>query len=368
MGYGKTLITAGMVGALAVSVGTRPAQATGLDVVPGSRYTSVRAASLGGAYLPLADDGASGLFYNPAGIGKIRGTRLELANLQFQLNSQFIGNFDMDFYKVTSLSAYKSSLVNHPNSMPGVGAAFAPTFSFRGFSVGLLAESRFAGKTDTAEIRYRSRYLLVPAAGYALRLASGVVRIGYSVQWVNKAEGDNIVPMTQSPLGWNQYLDKGSGLSHNAGFSLTLPFEYLPSAHVVARNIGTLRYSSSAVMPLAANPYGKPRDEPMQVDAAMGFTSKAGGGASFNLVGEWRDMTNTSGVSLMGHLSVGAEMNFRENFFLRLGIGSGYPSLGLGFRTRKADLNLGWYSEETGQTFRSERDARFALQYQIRAF
>ena len=45
--------------------------------MPGARYLSARGAALGDAMLPWGDDGASGLFYNPASLGKIRNTKLD---------------------------------------------------------------------------------------------------------------------------------------------------------------------------------------------------------------------------------------------------------------------------------------------------
>src|SRR5690606_24664564 len=74
--------------------------------VPGSRYTSARAAAMGDAFLPLADDAAAALFYNPAGLGKIRGNWFEPLNLQLQANSGYFSNVSLDFYKVLSLNSY----------------------------------------------------------------------------------------------------------------------------------------------------------------------------------------------------------------------------------------------------------------------
>ncbi len=340
----------------------------GGDTIPGSRYTSGRAVALGGAYLALADDGAGGLFYNPAAIGKIKGPGAELVNLQLQLNAHYVNTFDLNFFKITSLSSDASVLGQNLRAFPGVSGALVPTVFFRGFTLGLLAESRFAGTSDGTNIHYRSNYQLVPTFGTALRLASGVVRIGYSLQWVNRATGDLTVAATATPLGWNQGLAQGSAISHNVGFAVTLPYTNLPSLNAVVRNLGTAHYSSFTLAPMAANSSGLPADEPMSVDFGLGLTPKLGSGATFSWVLDWRDATNTSHMPLLGHISTGAEYGFRNQFFLRGGIGSGYPTAGVGLRTRKADFHLTWFSEETGTSFRSERDVRFVLHYQVRAF
>jgi len=54
---------------------------------------------------------------------------------------------------------------------------------------------------------------------------------------------------------------------------------------------------------------------------------------------------------------------------LRLGLAyGGYPSAGIGFEKKNAEFHLSYYTVELGQTFRSNRDARFMMQYQVRAF
>ena len=48
--------------------------------------------------------------------------------------------------------------------------------------------------------------------------------------------------------------------------------------------------------------------------------------------------------------------------------GEGYPSAGVGFKMKKGELNLTWFSEEIGTYYHSQRDVRFMFQYQMRAF
>ena len=351
-----------------LSLALSPTVDAASGLLQGSRYTSARGVAMGDAFLPLADDGASALFYNPAGLGKIRKLSVEPMNIQFQMNSEYVSHFDTNFYKITSLSSYAPVLAKSPGAFPGVSAAYVPTFAFRDFGFGMLLENRLAATASNGLVHYRSRYSLIPTAGGALRLASGILRIGYSLQWVNQTSGDVTVPATSGPLGYDQKLSQGSALSHNLGFALSLPFAYLPSFNIVARNVGTAKYRGFSLLPVAKNSSGTPLDEPMTVDASISFQPKTGVGGGFNLVLQGRDLTNQSGISLLTRLAVGSEFTFREKLALRFGIGNGYPSLGLGLKTAKAEFSLSWFSEETGASFRSERDTRYILQYQVRAF
>lgn len=347
---------------------TQSAWAAGNDRIPGSRYTSGRGAALGDSFIGLADDVSSSLFYNPAGLGKLSGFALDPLNIQFQANKDLVGQFGTDWYKFTSLSGYKDELTGNPRTFPGGSFGILPAFGVQGFGFGLLYQSSVAATSDGTNIRYRSKYQLIPTAGFGMSLASGVLRVGYSLQWVNQASGDKTVAATSSPLGYNQSLAEGAGFSHNFGMSLTLPYIYQPSFHLVARNIAGLKFSQDSLMSLAKNPSGRPDTQKMSADFAAGFVTKIGAGVNMNHTFTYRDFTDTSKTARLAHLALGLELTFRDVFFIRGGYGSGYPSAGVGFRTELSELNLAWFSEEVGAGLRSERDIRYIFHYIMRAF
>lgn len=344
------------------------AWATGGDRIPGSRYVSGRGAALGDSYIGLADGLGDSFFYNPAAIAKIKGFALEPLNLQFQTNNDLVGQFGTDWYKFTSLSGYKDQLTQNPGEFPGGSLSVMPAFGFQGFGAGLLYQSRTSATSDGTNIRYRSTYQLIPTAAVGLRLASGVLRLGYSIQWVNQASGDKTVASTTSPLGYNQGLAEGSGFSHNFGASLTLPYVYQPSIHVVARNIGGLSLNGKSLMSLSKNSSGTPTNEEMSLDSSIGFVTKLGAGVNMNQSVTYRDFTDASNTARMAHIALGLELAFRDSFFIRAGYGSSYPSAGIGIRTEHSELNLAWFSEEVGSGLRSERDIRYIFHYILRAF
>lgn len=339
-------------------------------VVPGSRYTSARGAALGDAFLPLADDGASALFYNPAGIAKIRHPSVEPLNMELKGNSDFVSMLNRNSVKATSLSSYAPTVEGHEPKAPELGATLFPNASFRGFAIGLLMQSDLKSQAQGQTIINQSRYQLIPAAGGAVRLFSGIVRLGYSIQYVNEAIGPATLNSTGSPtpLGYNQGLQTGAGFSHTFGAALTLPWVYLPSLNFVARNAFGTRYSSKPLMTLADNSSGTPPTEKMSFDGSLSYVSKVGRGSYFNVVAEYRDATNTSHTTTMERAAFGLEFSLRDAVFLRGGLGSGYPCMGIGMRRKKAEFNLSWYSVEDGSTYKSQRNIQYLLQYVIRAF
>ena len=362
-----------MVAARAVVLGCLVFGQPGLareDVVPGSRYTSARAAAMGDAYLPLGDDGASGLFYNPASLGRIRGAQVEPLNLSMYANSAYASMMGgLDFYKFPSLSQYASTLQKHPGDYAGAGFGLFSGGYMRGFAVGALLQSHLAARANAdGSISYRSLYQFVPTIGTGWRLGGGVVRIGYSLQWVNQASGSLTVPSGTEPLGYNQAISQGSALSHNIGFALTLPVAYLPSVNFVGRNLLTAKFSSFSLLPLARNSSGPPPDEQATYDVSFSVQPKLGSGSYVNFVLEYRDVTNVSGVSLWGRAVAGTEFSIKDSFFIRGGWGGGYPSAGIGIRKKGGEFALTWYSEEVGAGYHDLRDQRFLMQYQVRAF
>jgi hypothetical protein len=342
------------------------------DIVPGPRYVDGRAAALGGASLPIGDDAAAALFNNPADVGKFRGQHIEPINFELYGNSGYVGNFsltDPSFYKVTSLSSYYPTLVKNPGSYASIGGSELASFWMKSFAFGVLMQSHMAAlENQDGTVTYRSTYQLIPTMATGFRLAGGIIRIGYSMQWVNEAVGLVTADPTQATLGYNQNLQQGSAISHNLGMALTLPVAYLPQFDLVARNVLGANYSSFSLYSFSPNPTGPPQTDPMTVDASFSIQPKLGSGAYMNFVTEYRDVLDASQVPVMGRLAFGAEFSFRDSVFLRGGWGSGYPDLGVGFRRANGEFNLTWFSEDVGASYHALRDTRFMLQYSIRAF
>jgi hypothetical protein len=341
------------------------------DLIPGSRYTSARAAAMGDAYLPLGNDIPSGLFYNPADLGRFRKFVAEPINFSFYINQPAASAIGSNTAKLPSLSGYLPTLQASPSSqMSGSGGAIFAGIGMPGFAVGILSQVETAGRVNTdGTVTYRSLYQIIPTMGFGARMFNGLFRMGYSFQWVNTSIGMPTVNPSDS-IGYNQNLQRGSALSHNFGASLIFPVKTLPSLDFVARNIGIAKYNSSASLTsaLTTQPVGTPSDEPMTFDGAMSFHPRLGWGVTGHLVFEDRDMTNQSGVDLMGHLAMGIELDFSEKFFLRGGMGSGYWNGGLGLKRKGAELSLTYTTIEVGTHYLDQGDTRFLLQYQMRSF
>lgn len=220
---------------------------------------------------------------------------------------------------------------------------------------------------DGDEIRYRTLYQIVPAAGFGIRLAEGIIRLGYSLQWVNASVAD-VTANEDEVSSYNEGLQRGAGISHNVGFAMTFPIRLLPAINVVARNVGGLKYQPLSLVPIGGSATETPADEEMSLDAAFSLHPRLGKGSELNFVAQYRDVSNTSGTGVLTRASLGMELNLRETIFLRAGFGSGAPSAGFGLKTNSADFSFAWFTEEIGTGSSSLKDTRFMLQFQIRTF
>ncbi len=336
------------------------------DIIPGSRYTSAAGAAMGDAYLPMGDSVADGLFYNPANLARIRRTEVELLNFTGYLNTPFLTTASSNFYQATSLSSYASTLQRSPGQNSGLGGQLLVSGGFPGFGFGILGLSQLAGMaTSTGKITYRSLYQIVPSIGSGFRLFDGVLRLGYSLQWVNQAVGTKTVNVT-STIGYDQGLAQGAGFSHNFGIAVTAPIQTLPSFNAVLRNAFNTYYGPSMIFPLSSSPNGLPPTDLMSLDASLSIQPRLGRGAILTVVLEERDIMNSSGDAFLGHFALGMEIDFRNRFFLRGGWGGGYPSAGIGLSRPGAEFSIAWYTEEIGTGYLSQGDTRFVLQYQLR--
>lgn len=335
------------------------------DVVPGSRFTNARAAAMGDAFLPLGDDGMSALFYNPALVGKFRKTSFDALNIQLSANQNYAANIDGNFLNVINLSNFRSTLASHIGDFMGAGGSLSTAFYGRGFAIGALYENQmYAAQSSDGRIHIKSRYQFIPSAATGIRLADGILKLGYSIQWVNQAVGNQSVDPATQPVGYTENIPQGSGFSHNAGVTLTLPTSYLPTFSVVARNILGTSYSGPSLIPFSSNSTSSPATENMTIDASFSVEPKLGRGGLLNLVLQMRDITNDSGVSLWGRACAGVEIDFRGKFAVRGGWRGGYPSLGIGVMAKKSQFSFTWYSEDIGVG----RDIRYMVQLQLKAF
>lgn len=336
------------------------------DSIPGPVYQSGRAAAMGNAFLPLGDDPASALFYNPAALGHVQKFHAEPLNIALVPSTGYLSSLNQNFFQIFSLAGFAQQLAANPNTWQGMNLALFPNVGWKFFAVGLLGQMDFLARNDGAgNLRYRTRYDLIPAASAGVKLANGVVRLGYTLQWVHTSMGDQTVSAAAA-TSYTQGLYGGAGFSHNAGFALTFPIKMLPQFNVVARNILGLQYSAATLMPF--RDAGPPPTQPMSIDISGSLHPRFGKGHLLNLVFQWNDITGSSGYRILSRLALGAEVSFRDFLYFRVGMANIFPTAGFGLKTRTSEFNFAYTHDQIGTAEAPERNDKIMFQFKAAIF
>ena len=339
-----------------------------LDQIPGSRYTSAQVAAQGDAALALPDDVMSGLFYNPALLGKIKRAKFEFLNMALSPSWGLLTSSGVNPSKIFNLNQSKDWMSSRGDLSFGSSERYSISFGVGGWALGLLAQAETVGKAiDPGLIYFRSSFQLIPSLGYGRSFLNGLVRLGYSLQWVNQASGVGLSPSSQS-MSYVSGLTQGSGFSHQAGFALTVPIRSLPEFGIIARNIGGMNYSSYSLIHFAKNSPGVPPAEPMTLDGVVSLHPAFGSLSVFHLSLAYRDLTHQSKARVRDHVALGAELVLSHRVMLRGGMRGMYPSFGLGYQGRRADLSLAYYIENVGLSTLEVKSSQLIFQYSLRAF
>lgn len=335
-----------------------------MDVIPGSRYTSVRIAALGDSAFSLGDDMGTGLFYNPANLAKIRKFNLEIFNYSILGSSAWLQNLNGNSFNVFNLGSFSPTLDAHPNQRFGSGWSFFPSISFPYVTLGVLTQNEFAAKSNgDGTITYQTVCQLIPAIGTGARFFNGVLRLGYSLQYVNQTVGTQTGD-SSSGLNYTSGALQGSGLSHTFGMSVVAPMPALPTFSVVVRNAFNTVYSSSALVGFTSNSGGAPATEPMTIDTAFSFNTRVTAGVVSHWSVAYRDLQNQSGISSpFAHLGAGVEFAIKDSFFLRAGIRTGYLSGGVAIKKPGTEVGISWFQEEIGSSYLGQADSKWMFQF-----
>ena len=328
---------------------------------PAVRYISPHGQSLGGMTLPLSEETGNALFNNPAALARNTKFRAEYLNLNFDLNSSVLGSFSSS-YGVSSLGGFTSTLNSNVNKIHSAGMGNLTAVSWGGLAVGLLFQERVRAYSDGTNVHYETISNLVPAVGYGLALARGVMRLGYSIQLVSQASGVAQAP-SDSSAAYLKGISEGKGISHTASVNFVFPFAYTPTLSILARNVFGLHYLQKGLISRASSPTGVPADEPMSVDAAFNFNVRISGPVKSNWYIQFKDLTHASSMGLLDRLSLGMDLGVSRAVSFRVGLNNLQFSGGIGYRSDTSEINLAYYQEQTPFPSISKWDTRYALQY-----
>ena len=309
--------------------------------------------------------GPYAMFYNPANLSsKETKTVIQPINMQLDANPGLLGQ-GLSVGSFANLSSLYGSLKKTPDNYVSGRYSIYPNLTSRYFSFGLLyekAQGAMVRSTDGALI-VRARDRFAPSAATSLRLLSGILRFGLSLQLLTVGAADEtyLVPVNTSSLSYGSAIKSGMGISKNVGVTVTLPIRYLPSFSLVGRDLASTTYSSRGLLSFGSA--GKPTAQPMTFDLAISGTMYLTRRIELKGEFDYKDVTLALGGTVLQRGFMGADLVFFDLIHLRGGLAHGYFTGGLGFDTRKSSLDIATYADEFGSALRGSADRRYVFQY-----
>lgn len=332
-------------------------------------YTNARALGMGGSLIGVTSDETS-LYRNPANLGSVRKYFGSIVDPELEGQGTFTDIVRAgSFTKAVEVEHMAGELAKNPGEFYHARVQFTPSFTTKNFGFGLLYRNELnavVSKTATTLMDTFYQNDLGAVVGMNQSLFGGVVKIGASAKAINRIE---VVSSTLAVSGGSFALSniaaEGSAIAYDAALMIQLPYAWVPTLTGVVRDIGDTQFNLRSGV--RATTVSQPATVKQSVDAAISlFPIHANKIRSVWTI-EYRDITDSRKEDwARKRLHVGAEINFKDVFFLRLGANQGYATGGIEISSEKLSWQISSYGEEIGTKAKPLEDRRYATRILIR--
>lgn len=332
-------------------------------------YTNTRALGMGGALIGVTSDETS-LYRNPANLGSVRKYFGTLIDPELEGQGTFTDIVRSDsFTKAVEVKEMAGQLQKNPGEFYHAKAQFTPSFTTKNFGFGLLYRNELnavVSKTATTLMDTFYQNDLGAVLAFNQSLFGGVIKIGASAKAINRIE---IVSSTLTVSGGSFALSdiaaEGSAIAYDAAMMVQLPYAWVPTLTGVVHDIGDTEFNVRNGV--RAKTVSQPATVKQSVDAAISLNPIHGNKIRSVWTVEYRDITDSRKEDwARKRLHVGAEINFKDIFFLRLGSNQGYVTAGIEIASEKLAWQISSYGEEIGTKAAPKEDRRYATRILIR--
>lgn len=325
-------------------------------------FQGVRPLGMGGAFTAVADD-ENALFYNPAGLDKVKGWGLGVLNPLVEVNKEGV-----DFYKdardtdLNDTVEVTRLLQDHIGDYLHARAALFPNYYTRYFAMGALGQvtvnaqpnNEAFPELDVSAFASGSGHV---AAGYGF--FDGVLRIGAGAKYVYGKRLEEVY--TAADIAAEGFEDRvrdedlqtGSGIGFDAGAMLEFPVVLKPTLAVMVQNIGDVDLGDAGELPQQVN-----------VGASL---SHAFSWLTVTGAADYVDVTKDVGLDddVYKRLHFGLEAKLPKVLALRCGLYQGYASFGGTLDLGILQVDYATYAEELGSSAGDRADRRHSLQVSL---
>lgn len=347
-------------------------------------HYGLRPLGMGNAYVAVADD-FNALFYNPAGLARLKSWDMEIINpfLMATSNVKGLVNDAQSNLDSGSTEDTLDLLEKHTGENFGIGFGLTPHWVFPGFGVGLGLEGSVsavfhrdvtvdldAGVRAVLPIAFAKSFLQDRLSlGFAVKLrARGGIDQNFSMDDIEAFQSDKssgtagpvVAGQTETKRDLDEYVQAGTGYGADFGLLFTPTKVMEPTIGVSITDIGGTSYDAYDV---AGSSLGAPKIQLASLN--VGVSAKPWKG-DWSYVLAAIDMHSINQpYSFSKKLSLGLEGGLGNILKVQTGLYHGYATAGLQFDIGLLNLRVITYAEEIGTSAGYKPDRKVAAQLKL---
>lgn len=343
-----------LLGLLSVTV------ATAEELV--ENHLSARALGMGNAYSSIVAD-KDALFFNPAGLAKVRGLNLTILDPYLGANGQEVYDAYQDLSDSSSTSAgFASALKRLYGKKIWFGGGGSTAVALPGFAAaGYASAAGSAYLSNPAfpnlNVKFFTDYGFATGIGFNLAPFWSVGITGKRITRIGAAFpiGVSTLALLSSDSLQNQLNNRGTGYGLDLGTSLTIPSPVSPTFSFVWKNLGHTTFSQD---------FGSQAPPSIKDEMIFGYSMLIDGpGIDIRPAFDFKYL-NRYDEQLGKKMHFGIEFEF-PLLSVRGGLSQGYYTAGVGVDLAFVRLDAATYGVELGEYPGQHEDRRYLLQATI---
>ncbi len=332
-------------------------------------YNGARQLGMGGAAVAVVND-ETALLLNPAGLGKLRGYYLTIADPEAEGGanaSKIVG--------VALGNAFDPQIALNKLNDPGnlaehhhVKAQVFPSFVVPNFGFGVYGKYSLDAEVNAANTLYTLDYFNDYAAvmGFNFRLFDGIIKLGAAARAINRVSIERTdIPSNSIGLTVKNLASEGIGVGADVGLIIAAPVALLPTVAAVLRDAGDTSYNVEGGLFTGA--ITVPVHTKQTVDVGVALFPIMSRRSRAVITFEMRDVMD---VHLeqddLKRYHAGIELNFADAVFLRAGYNQRYFTAGIEIQMQNYQLQAATYGEEIGTAILNREDRRYVFKFALR--